>query len=128
MKSLSVLCAVLFTIPCVARFATPSFAQADNTALNGMLEENAAAAAFARLCGDEPASDLLKANTMLLLAFSGLDPKVIQLGSAKFNDILRQQLRTRRTPDSINCSQKLADASDKITSTSAAITRARNHD
>lgn len=101
------------------------WARADNAALNIMLEENASAAAFARLCGDEPKSDLLKANTMLLLAFSGLEPQSIQLGSAKFNDILRQEIRARRAPESFKCEEKLASADAKLASTREALAKAR---
>lgn len=110
---------------CILLACTAAQAWADNAELNIMLEDNAAAAAHARLCGDEPKSDLLKANTMLLLAFSGMEAQNIQLGSAKFNDILRQEIRAKRAPKSLNCEETLASADAKLQATREALAKVR---
>ena len=96
-------------------------ALADNAELNAMLEENASAAAFARLCDDEPVSDQLKSNTMLMLALSGISAQNIQLGSGKFNDVMRREVRAKRAPNEINCSQKLQWAKERLTATQQSI-------
>jgi hypothetical protein len=96
-------------------------ALADNATLNAMLEENASAAAYARLCDDEPVSDQLKSSTMLMLALSGIDAQSVQLGSGKFNDILRREVRAKRKPNELNCSVKLQWAKDRLAATQESI-------
>ncbi len=96
-------------------------ALADNTALNTMVEENASAAAFARLCDDEPVSDQLKSSTMLLLALSGINTQNVQLGSGKFNDVMRREVRAKRAPNEINCTEKLQWAKDRLAATQESI-------
>ncbi|MSQ60828.1 MAG: hypothetical protein EXR36_14610 [Betaproteobacteria bacterium] len=98
-----------------------SDALADNAALNAMLEENASAAAYARLCDDEPMSDQLKSNTMLMLALSGIDAQSVQLGSGKFNDIMRRDIRAKRKPNELNCSERLRWARDLLAATQESI-------
>ena len=94
---------------------------ADNAALNAMLEENASAAAFARLCDDEPVSDQLKSSTMLMLALSGIDAQNVQLGSGKFNDVMRREVRAKRKSNEINCAEKLQWAKDRLAATQESI-------
>ncbi|MFN0314078.1 MAG: hypothetical protein ACKVQA_03440 [Burkholderiales bacterium] len=96
-------------------------ALADNAALNAMLEENASAAAYARLCDDEPVSDQLKSSTMLMLALSGIDAQSVQLGSGKFNDIVRREVRAKRKPGELDCSVKLPWAKDRLAATQASV-------
>jgi hypothetical protein len=80
--------------------------------LNRILEENAAASGYARVCGDEPLADQLKSYAMMLLAMNGLDPKVVQLGSAKFNDVVRWELA--RAKGRTDCTARMKDASNRL--------------
>jgi len=94
---------------------------ADYPALNLLVEDNATAAAFARLCDDEPISEQLKSNTMMLLALSGLEAHNIQLGSGKFNDVMRQVIRAKRPANELNCAEKLKDARKRLNVTQQAL-------
>jgi hypothetical protein len=111
---------ILFTL--YLGFAAP--ARADATAeLNRVLEENAAASAYARVCDDEPVADQLKSSTMMLLAVNGIDPKNVQLGSAKFNDVVRQELARMKRPS--NCSTAVQNARERLAFTQRAIASGR---
>jgi hypothetical protein len=50
-----------------ACIALPARAQDVNAEFNRILEANAAAAAYARICDEEPMSERLKSSTMMLL-------------------------------------------------------------
>jgi hypothetical protein len=102
--------------------ATPASADSA-TELNRMLEENAAASAYARACNDEPIADQLKSSTMMLLAVSGVEPKNVQLGSAKFNDVVRQELA--RIDGRSNCSEGVQIARERLAFTQRAIAAGR---
>lgn len=88
-----------------------------NAALNKMLEDNAAASAYARMCDEEPMAEELKANTMMLLAVSGIEPKNIQLGSAKFSQVMRREFDATKGPASVNCPAKVAEAKARLAET-----------
>jgi hypothetical protein len=71
--------------------------------LNKFLEDNAVSAAYARMCDEEPMAEELKANTMMLLAVHGIEPHDVQLGSAKWSEILRKQYAMTKGARSVNC-------------------------
>jgi hypothetical protein len=81
----------------------------------------AAAAAYAKICDDEPTSDQLKSTTMMLLAVNGLEAQAIQLGSAKFNDVMRREIAKFRSMKSIDCEAKVKEARQRLTFTQAGI-------
>lgn len=93
--------------------------------LNAMLEANAVAAAYARMCNEEPMAEQIKVDTMLVLAGSGLPAHNVQLGSAKFNYLMRQEFdKTKRASD-VNCPERVADARARLAETHAIIEAAR---
>ena len=99
-----------------------SAAPADvNAELNKILEENGAAAAYAKMCGDEPISDQLKSTTMMLLTVNGLDAQTIQLGSAKFNDVMRREIAKFRSTKNVDCEAKVKDARQRLAFTQGGI-------
>jgi hypothetical protein len=72
----------------MALIFTSSTATADvDSELSRLLEQNASSAAYARICDEEPLWEQLKANTMMLLAVTGMEAHNVQPGSGKFNDI-----------------------------------------
>jgi hypothetical protein len=91
--------------------------------LNRILEENAAASAYARVCTEEPIADQLKSSTMMLLAVNGLDLKVVQLGSAKFNDVVRQELA--RAKGRTDCTARMKDARERLSFTQGVLQSSR---
>jgi hypothetical protein len=110
--------------PLALAFALAAPARADAPAeLNRILEENAAASAHARVCNDEPVADQLKSSTMMLLAVNGVEPKNIQLGSGKFNDVVRQELARINGPS--DCSAAMQNARDRLAFTQRAIAAGR---
>jgi len=92
-----------------------------NEELNKILEQNGAAAAYAKICDDEPVSDQLKSTTMMLLAVNGLEPQAIQLGSAKFNDVMRREIANFRSAKNIDCAAKVKEARQRLTFTQGGI-------
>lgn len=107
---------------CIATLLIASSALADvNAELNKILEDNGAAAAYAKICDDEPVADQLKSTTMMLLAVNGLDAQAIQLGSAKFNDVMRREIASFRSAKNIDCAAKVKDARQRLTFTQGGI-------
>jgi hypothetical protein len=107
----------------VAALALASAAQAAdmNTELNRILEENASSAAYARICDEETMSEQLKANTMMLLAVTGMEPHNVQLGSAKFNDVMRREMVSQRASKKVDCSARVQEARDRLAATQGII-------
>jgi len=104
-----------------ALVVAPAVAADANEELNKILEQNGAAAAYAKICDDEPTSDQLKSTTMMLLAVNGLEAQAIQLGSAKFNDVMRREIAKFRSMKSIDCEAKVKEARQRLTFTQAGI-------
>jgi hypothetical protein len=92
-----------------------------NEELKKILEQNGAAAAYAKICDDEPTSDQLKSTTMMLLAVNGLEAQAIQLGSAKFNDVMRREIASFRSMKNVDCEAKVKEARQRLTVTQAGI-------
>jgi hypothetical protein len=105
------LCAAAATFALVAR------ADDVHAELNRMLEENAASAAYALACGEEPMADQLKANTMMLLVVNGIEAHNVQLGSAKFNDVMRRQIAGLGSSQKLDCTAKVREARERLTTT-----------
>lgn len=89
-------------------------AVADNAELNEMLEQNAASAAHSRLCNEDPMSEQLKSSTMLVLALSGIAAENVQLGSAKFSDVMRKEMRDRRKDKEFQCARHIRVAEERL--------------
>ncbi len=101
-------------------------AQADqNAELNKFLEDNAVSAAYARMCDEEPMAEELKANTMMLLAVSGISPHNVQLGSAKWGEILRRQFGAVKNMKSVDCAARVSEAKARLTETQQIIQATR---
>jgi hypothetical protein len=96
-----------------------------NAELNRILEANASSAAYARICDEEPMSEQLKSSTMLLLAVNGLEPQVVQLGSAKFNDVMRRQIAAFRSAKDVDCPTRVQEARDRLSFTHRVIQAGR---
>lgn len=107
---------------CLAAVAHAAGADAE---LNRILEENAHSAAYARVCDEEPVSEQLKANTMMLLAVSGMEAHNVQLGSGKFNDIMRAALGQLRRAKDIDCRGKVQEARERLAATQTMIHSSR---
>jgi len=88
-----------------------------NARINALLEANASSAAFARICEDEPTSEQLKTTTMLLLAVNGYPAHTVQMGSAKFNDVMRREVAGLRSLKDVDCPGKIREARERLTST-----------
>ena len=85
--------------------------------LNRILEENAQSAAYARICDEEPVAEQLKANTMMLLAVTGMEAHNVQLGSGKFNDVVRAELARVRNAKNVDCAAKVQEARERLAAT-----------
>jgi hypothetical protein len=96
-----------------------------NAELDRILEANAASAAYARMCDEEPMSEQLKSNTMMLLAVNGLEPHNVQLGSAKFNDVMRREISAVRSPRNLDCAAKVSEARERLAFTQRLIASGR---
>ncbi|HZR02234.1 MAG TPA: hypothetical protein VFA81_03565 [Burkholderiales bacterium] len=108
----------LLTLLAVATSFAASSALADtNAPLNEMLELNASAAAYAKMCDDEPVADQLKSSTMMLLATNGVAADNVQLGSAKFNDVMRRELGRYKGAKNPDCSGKVKEARERLSLT-----------
>jgi len=97
--------------------ASPGVWADRNAELNQMLEDNAVAAAYARMCDEEPMAEELKANTMMLLAVSGLEPHNVQLGSAKFSQLVGQTFAATKNLKSVDCLARVTDARSRLAQT-----------
>jgi hypothetical protein len=101
-----------------ATFATALAEAGDfNAELNRLVEENASSAAYARVCDEEPLSEQLKANTMMLLAVTGMEAHNVQLGSGKFNDVMRGEIAQLRKAKGIDCPGKVREARERLAAT-----------
>lgn len=103
-----------------ALLCSAAFAQADeekNARVNAMLEANASSAAFARICDDEPTSEQLKSSTMLLLAVAGYPTHTVQMGSAKFNDVMRREIAGLRSLKDVDCDARVNQARERLAMT-----------
>jgi hypothetical protein len=89
--------------------------------LNRILEDNARSAAYARVCDEEPVSEQLKANTMMLLAVTGMEAHNVQLGSGKFNDVVRAELGRLRSAKNVDCPAKVQEARERLAATQSII-------
>jgi hypothetical protein len=90
-----------------------------NADLAKFLEDNAVASAYATMCDEEPVSDQLKANTMVLLTVNGLPPHNVQLGSAKYNDVMRREVAATKNPKALDCAAQVAQAKSRLAQTQA---------
>jgi hypothetical protein len=107
----------------VAALVLSAVARADgaDAELNRILEDNAQSAAYARVCDEEPLSEQLKANTMMLLAVTGMEAHNVQLGSGKFNDVVRAELGRLRTAKNVDCRAKVQEARERLAATQSII-------
>lgn len=96
-----------------------------NARINAMLEDNASSAAYARMCEDEPTAEQLKTTTMLLLAVTGYPAHTVQLGSAKFNDVMRREVAGFRSRKEIDCEERVREARARLADTQAIIRSSR---
>lgn len=96
-----------------------------NAELNRILEGNASSAAYARVCDEEPMAEQLKANTMMLLAVTGMEAHNVQLGSGKFNDVMRTELAKLRGAKSVDCPAKVSEARERLAATQSIIRGSR---
>ena len=101
-------------------------AHADQNAdLNKYLEDNAVSAAYARMCDEEPVAEELKANTMMLLAVHGIEPHNVQLGSAKWSEIVRREFASTKNSESVDCSSRVSEAKARLAQTQKIIQATR---
>ncbi len=96
-------------------------AAGEDAELNRILEDNARSAAYARVCDEEPVSEQLKANTMMLLAVTGMEAHNVQLGSGKFNDVVRTELGRLHTAKNVDCPAKVQEARERLAATQSII-------
>ncbi len=105
-------------------WATVALADA-NLEMNRILEANASSAAFARMCDEEPLSEQLKSTTMMLLAVNGIEAQNIQLGSAKFNDVMRREVASVKSARNMDCPGRMKEARERLAATRGIIENAR---
>jgi hypothetical protein len=105
--------------------AAPAAYADQNEELNQFLEDNAVAAAYARMCDEEPVAEELKANTMMLLAVQGVAPHNVQLGSAKWGEIVRRQFAATNNAKSIDCPARVSEAKARLSETQKIIQATR---
>lgn len=101
-------------------------ARADlNSQLNELLEQNAAAAAYAKMCDEEPVAEQLKSATMLVLTTNDLAAENIQLGSAKFNDVMRREIGQFKGSKRPDCTLKTREARERLSFTQDILRKTR---
>ncbi len=108
--------------------ALAAAAEADaekNAHVNATLEANARSAAFGRMCGDEPVSEQLKSSTMMLLAVAGYPAHTVQMGSAKFNDVMRREIASVDSVKDVDCETRMREARERLSATQDIIRRSR---
>ena len=88
-----------------------------NHELAKFLEDNAVASAYALMCEEETVSEQLKANTMVLLAVNGLPPHNVQLGSVKYNQIMRREVDATKNFKTLDCASRIAEAKARLAQT-----------
>jgi hypothetical protein len=113
------------TLLCAAILPATAALADVNAELNRILEANASSAAFARMCDEEPMSEQLKSSTMMLLAVNGLEPQIVQLGSAKFNDVMRKEIANFRTAKDVDCAARIKEARERLSFTHGIIQAGR---
>ncbi len=113
-----------FALAALSSAAFPAHAD-QNQELNKFLEDNAVAAAYARMCDEEPMAEELKANTMMLLAVHGIEPHNIQLGSAKWSEIIRREFSSTKNTKSVNCQSRVSEAKARLLETQKIIQATR---
>lgn len=114
---------------CCGLMAAASCARADgdeNHELNQFFEANAVSAAYARMCDEEPIAEQLKANTMMLLVVHGMPAHNVQLGSAKWSEIIRHQFNSTRRTQDIDCTARVAEAKGRLAQTQSIIQATRH--
>ncbi len=107
---------------------TLGVARADDrtTRIEEMLESNATASAYARICDEPLVADQLKTSTMLLLTLIGMDPKKIQLGSYKYTMVIKREINAYDPRKiKVNCDQRVRDAKDRVEKTNGIIAASR---
>lgn len=98
-----------------ALLALSAPARADlNALLNELLEQNATAAAYAKMCDEEPIAEQLKSTTMLVLTTNDVAAENIQLGSAKFNDVMRREVAQYKSGKRPDCAAKAREARERL--------------
>lgn len=85
-----------------------------NAQLNELLEANATAAAYAKMCDEEPMAEQLKSTTMLVLTTNDIAAENIQLGSGKFNDVMRRELARYKGATRPDCASKVKEARERL--------------
>lgn len=109
-----------------ALFALAPAARAEmNAQLNELLEQNAAAAAYAKMCDEEPIAEQLKSSTMLVLTTNDMASENIQLGSAKFNDVMRREIGQFKGSKRPDCPTKTQEARERLTFTQDILRKTR---
>lgn len=109
-----------------ALFALATAARADlNSQLNELLEQNAAAAAYAKMCDEEPLAEQLKSSTMLVLTTNDMAAENIQLGSAKFNDVMRREIGQFKGSKRPDCTVKAREARERLSFTQDILRKTR---
>ncbi|MCC7549119.1 MAG: hypothetical protein IT532_15265 [Burkholderiales bacterium] len=118
----------LLAVAMLGALTSPASADTDaakNAHANALLEANASSAAFARICEDEPTSEQLKSTTMMLLVVAGYPAHTIQMGSAKFNDVMRREVAQLRSLSDVDCDTHVSQARERLASTQAIIRNSR---
>ena len=67
----------------------------------------------------------LKANTMMLLAVNGIQPHNVQLGSAKWREIMRREFAGIKNTESLNCASRISEAKARLGETQKIIAAGR---
>jgi len=115
--------AVLAALPALAGAAEVDAEK--NAQVNAMLEANASSAAFARMCDDEPTSEQLKSSTMMLLVVAGYPAHTVQMGSAKFNDVMRREIASVQSLKDVDCETRTGEARARLAGTQQIIQGSR---
>ena len=113
-----------FALAALVSAAFPAHAD-QNEELNKFLEDNAVSAAYARMCDEEPMAEELKANTMMLLAVHGIEPHNVQLGSAKWSEIVRREFASTKNAKNVNCQSRVYEARARLIETQKIIQATR---
>lgn len=115
--------ALLAALPALAGAAEADAEK--NAQVNAMLEANASSAAFARMCDDEPTSEQLKSSTMMLLVVAGYPAHTVQMGSAKFNDVMRREIAAVQSLKDVDCETRTSEARARLAGTQQIIQGSR---
>ena len=77
------------------------------------------------MCDDEPVSEQLKSSTMMLLVVAGYPAHTVQMGSAKFNDVMRREIASVRSVKDVDCETRVREARERLSATQDIIRRSR---